>query len=137
LTSEIGVHPNGIYKWKKRLLNGAASVFEGGGGARASWARGVSKSAVPSDGGPRVRIHLPHRQKTEENRHSLTCSKTRLCISRGVGCVSRLTGGSVWRSAEFFGGRRGQAGEAGGAPRANPSLGIRPALETRYNFRHS
>jgi transposase-like protein len=34
LTSEFGVHPNGIYNWKKQLLDGAASVFEGGGGAR-------------------------------------------------------------------------------------------------------
>ena len=32
-----GVHPNGIYNWKKQLLDGAASVFEGGGGARACW----------------------------------------------------------------------------------------------------
>ena len=46
LVSEFGVHPNGIYNWKKQLLDGAASVFEGGGGARASWERGVSKSVV-------------------------------------------------------------------------------------------
>jgi len=26
---------NGIYNWKKQLLDGAASVFEGSGGARA------------------------------------------------------------------------------------------------------
>jgi hypothetical protein len=38
--------PNGIYNWKKQLLDGAASVFEGGGGARACWERGVSKSVV-------------------------------------------------------------------------------------------
>jgi hypothetical protein len=44
LSSEFGVHPNGIYNWKKQPLDGAASVFEGGGGARACWERGVSKS---------------------------------------------------------------------------------------------
>jgi transposase-like protein len=33
LASEFGVHPNGIYNGKKQLLDGAASVFEGGGGA--------------------------------------------------------------------------------------------------------
>src|SRR5882757_4678130 len=58
LASEFGVHPNGIYNWKKQLLDGPASVFEGGGGARMLGKRSLEKRC-PSDGGPRVRIHLP------------------------------------------------------------------------------
>ena len=31
--AEFGVHPNQIHNWKKQLLDGAASVFQGGGSA--------------------------------------------------------------------------------------------------------
>ena len=33
LASEFGIHPNQIHNWKKQLLEGAASVFEGGASA--------------------------------------------------------------------------------------------------------
>jgi hypothetical protein len=32
----FGVHPNQIHNWKKQLLDGAVSVFEGGGPPRYS-----------------------------------------------------------------------------------------------------
>ena len=48
LASEFGVHPNGIYNWKKQLLDGAVSVFEGGGGARMLGKRRLEKRC-PSD----------------------------------------------------------------------------------------
>jgi|SRR5215469_234512 len=33
LASEFGIHPNQIHNWKKQLLEGASSVFEGGASA--------------------------------------------------------------------------------------------------------
>jgi transposase-like protein len=41
LASDYGVHPNQIYNWRKQLLDGAASVFEG---------RGAAAEGVASEG---------------------------------------------------------------------------------------
>ena len=43
LASGYGVHPNQIYAWKKQLLDGAASVFEGGGVAAAEGAASAAQ----------------------------------------------------------------------------------------------
>jgi transposase len=49
LASEFGVHPNQIYNWKKQLLDGAASVFEG-------------SSAVAGDAANEARVDVLYRQ---------------------------------------------------------------------------
>src|SRR5438309_6702425 len=49
LASEFGVHPNQIYNWKKQLLDGAASVFEGGGSAAEGTSNEAQVDSVPAD----------------------------------------------------------------------------------------
>src|SRR6266571_3031555 len=62
LASGYGVHPNQIYAWKKQLLDGVASVFEGGVALVEGWrirpARltcgGLLKRRVPEIGSDSV-----------------------------------------------------------------------------------
>jgi hypothetical protein len=54
---------------------GEASVFEGGGGARASLGKRSLEKRRPSDGGPRVRIHLAPAESPSLARNRLPRSR--------------------------------------------------------------
>ena len=64
LASEFGVHPNGIYNWKKQLLDGAASVRRRRWRARMLGKRSLEKRC-PSDGDRRFNSISLQRQVCE------------------------------------------------------------------------
>jgi transposase-like protein len=56
LAAQFGVHPTLIHDWKKRLLAGAATIFEGG--AKAPTADGEAKQAELYEQIGRLKVEL-------------------------------------------------------------------------------
>jgi len=133
--------------WNKQPLDGAASVFEGGGGGRACWERGVSKSVVLLTGDRGFEsISLHQRVGRTPNFPRASCRRP---ISRAIRNTPKPGSGPptpenprnpvgahhaprIHRALQVERGRHRVLGQSlDGAPRANRHLRIRfrpPAL---------